>query len=70
MSYADELAGLKMRLITDSGDRRATAERRIRDIEALIAAETVDVPETAEADHSEVETATMPAPRRGRQRQS
>lgn len=67
MSYADELAGLNLRLITDP-TRKDTVQRRIGEVEAAIAAEpktvVVDAPEAAVADHSGVETATLPRAKR------
>lgn len=57
MSFADELAGLKQRLVTDP-DRRATVERRIREVQDAIGA-LPPVIETAAADHAEVESAVV-----------
>lgn len=70
-AYDTELRILKERLITDP-TKRDVVERRIRDVEAAIAAEgavpaeTITAPETATAE-GDIENAAMPkAQRRAR----
>ena len=66
MSYADELAGLKLRLVTDP-DRRDTVKRRIGEVESAMAVEPQEPQEPVETavEPRRVETAMKP-PAKGR----
>lgn len=69
--YATELATLQQRLVTDPGHRDIVL-RRIGDVEAAMKAEAAAgppaAPEAELADHGNVETAMLPAPKSKRGR--